>query len=264
MRLSVIIPTKNRPQEVLRCLASIYEHSPHVEEVVVVDQSSSRYDLPAHPNIAHLYDPSLSGASAARNAGAAAANGELLLFMDDDCLFRNDAVSAIVAAFDANSDAVGVQARIVDLEFVPTPLSAHIFEHGFFDTNTYGAPGDMRRMAGAGCAYRATLFEIEQFDETLAGYSYGEDYDLALRARRWGKLVLAEDAVVEHAASDQNRFNRLRSFQTRWKNLNYLYAKHRSRTRPSDRFWHLWWALGETLRWLRFGLGLPRSAEPPR
>jgi GT2 family glycosyltransferase len=262
MRLSVIVPTKDRPHEIVSCLASIYEHSPHVEEVVVVDQSSPRYELPAHPNLVHLYDPSLSGASAARNAGAAAAKGELLLFMDDDCLFRNDAVSAIVAAFDANPDAAGVQARIVDNDFVPTPLSSRIFEHGFFDTNTYGAPGDMRRMAGAGCAYRASLFEHEQFDESLAGYSYGEDYDFALRARRSGKLVLAPDAVVEHAASNQNRFNRLRAFQTRWKNLNYLYSKHRPHTPVSDRFWHVWWAFGETLQWLRFGLGLPRSPKP--
>ncbi len=264
MRLSVIVPSKNRPDDILRCIASVYEHSPHVEELIVVDQSSPRYELPAHPRTVHLYDTGLSGASAARNAGAAAAKGELLLFIDDDCLFRNDVVTAIVAAFDANPQAVGVQAAIVDKAYVPTPLSARIFEHGFFDTNTYGAPHDMRRMAGAGCAYRASLFAREQFDESLAGYSYGEDYDFALRARRSGKLVLAEDAVIEHAASAQNRFNRLRSFQTRWKNLNYLYAKHRPHIARADRFWHLWWALGETLQWLRFGLGLPRSAKPPK
>ena len=264
MRLSVIVPTKDRPREILSCLASIFEHSPHVEEVIVVDQSTPRYELPAHPSLVHLYDTSLSGASAARNAGAAAAKGELLLFIDDDCLFRNDVASAIIATFDAHPDAIGVQACIVDKDFVPTPLSARIFEHGFFDTNAYGAPHDMRRMAGAGCAYRATLFASEQFDEALRGYSYAEDYDFALRARRRGKLVLAPDGVVEHAASNQNRFNRLRSFQTRWRNLNYLYAKHRPHIARADRFWHVWWAFGETLQWLRFGLGLPRSPEPPR
>ena len=45
MRISVVIPSKNRPAEILRCLASIYEHSPQVEEVIVVDQSSPRYEL---------------------------------------------------------------------------------------------------------------------------------------------------------------------------------------------------------------------------
>ena len=258
MRLSLVIPTKNRPAEILTCLASVYEHSPDVEEVIVVDQSATPYELPAYPRLVHLYDTSLSGASAARNAGAAAAHGELLLFIDDDCLLRNDAVTALVAAFDANPDVIGVQAQLVDKDFIPVPLSARIFEHGFFDTNRYGPANDLRRMAGAGCAYRRSLFEHVQFDEELRGYSYGEDYDFAIRARRSGRLILAENAIVEHAASQTNRFDRLRSFQARWKNLNYIYAKNRAHAAPADRLWHLWWKLGETLQWLRFGLGLPR------
>ena len=258
MRLSVVIPSKNRPAEILRCLASIYEHSPNVEEVVVVDQSAARYELPEYPRLVHVYDTTIAGASAARNAGADRASGELLLFVDDDCLFRNDVVAGIMRDFEEHPDAVGVQAQIVDKEFVPTPLSSRIFEHGFFDTNAYGPPGDLRRMAGAGCAYRKSLFAEVRFDEELRGYSYAEDYDFAFRARLRGRLVLAREATIEHAASATNRFDRLRSFQTRWKNLNYIYVKNRAHTTPADRLWHLWWKLGETLRWLRFGLGLPR------
>jgi GT2 family glycosyltransferase len=224
----------------------------------VVDQSATRYELPAYPRLVHVFDQSLSGASAARNAGADAASGELLLFIDDDCLLRNDAVTAIVAAFDANPDAAGVQAQLVDKDFIPVPLSARIFEHGFFNTNEYGPHHDMRRIAGAGCAYRKSLFAHVRFDEELKGYSYGEDYDMAIRARRFGRLVFAADAIVEHAASQTNRFDRLRSFQTRWKNLNYIYAKNRAIAAPLDRVGHLWWKLGETLQWLRFGLGWPR------
>lgn len=259
MRISVVIPSKNRPAEIVRCLASIYEHCPHVEEVVVVDQSSPRYELPAYPNLVHRYDTALSGASAARNAGADAASGEVVLFVDDDCLFLNDVVAGIAADFAANPDAIGVQAQIVDKDFVPTPLPSRIFERGFFDTNAYGAPHDLRRLAGAGCAYRRSLFATERFDESLRDYSYGEDYDLAFRARRYGRLVLAREAAIEHVSSPANRYDRLRSFQTRWRNINYLYAKNRAHTAPADRLWHLWWRFGETLRWLRFGLGFPRS-----
>lgn len=257
-RLSVVIPTKNRPDDILRCLASVYEHSPDVEDVVIVDQSSTRYELPAYPRLVHVFDQSLSGASAARNAGAAAATGDVLLFIDDDCLFRNDVVTAVIAAFDANPDAVGVQAQIVDEDFIPTPLSARIFEHGFFNTNEFGPAHDLRRLAGAGCAYRAWVFEHVRFDEDLKGYSYGEDYDMAIRARRLGRLVFAPDGRVQHAASQTNRFDRLRSFQIRWKNLNYIYAKNRAHVTLLDRVWYRWWQFGETLQWLRFGLGWPR------
>lgn len=258
VRLSVVIPSKNRPVEILRCLASIYEHSPQVEQVVVVDQSSARYDLPAYPNLLHVYDTTLSGASAARNAGADLATGEVVLFMDDDCLFCNDVIAGITADFAANPDAIAVQAQIVDKEFTPSSLATRIFERGFFNTSAYGDAHDLRRVAGAGCAYRRSLFAHQRFDESLRGYSYGEDYDLAIRARQYGRLVLSREATIEHASSPANRYDRLRIFQIRWKNLNYIYAKNRALTPPIDRLWHLWWRFGETLRWLRFGLGFPR------
>jgi GT2 family glycosyltransferase len=260
MRLSVIIPTKNRPLEILDCLASIYEHSPHVEEVVVVDQSAAPYELPVYPRLVHLYRPEITGSSAARNAGVDASAAELFLFMDDDCLFHNDVVTETIAAFDANPDIVGLQAKLVDQDYNPPPLSARIFEHGLFDVNNAGPDDDLRRTAGAGCAFRRTLFEVERFDEVgFVGYSYGEDYDFSVRAHRRGRLILAADALVEHRASKTNRYDRRRMFETRWKNINYIYAKHRPHTPPTDRLWHLWWRVGETLQWLRFGYGLPRS-----
>lgn len=259
MRLSVVVPTKNRPQEILHLLESVYAHSPQVEEVIVVDQSAAPYELPAYPRLTHLYRPELSGLTAARNAGIDASSGEVVLFMDDDCLFRNDVVAETLAVFDANPDAAGVQTRIADQQFVPRPLSSRVFERGFFDVYTAGPDDDLRRTAGAGCAFRRSVFAHERFDDHgLEGYCYGEDYDFSLRARRWGRLVYARGAVIEHRASPANRFDRLRSFQTRWKNLNYIYRKNRARTAPADRVWHLWWRFGETLRWLRFGLGLPR------
>jgi len=257
--LSLIIPTKNRPADIGRCLQSVFAHSPQIAEVVVVDQSSAPYELPADPRITHLYRPDLSGLTAARNAGVDAAKGDLILFIDDDCLFRSDVVTAVTTAFEANPDVVGVQTVIVDKGFTPTPLSARLFEHGFFDSYTFGPPNDLRRMAGGGFAFPKTLFAHERFDEELKGYCYGEDYDFSLRARRWGRLIQVEAAVVEHAPSPTNRFDRKRAFQTRWNNFNYMYRKLRAQQSPADRFWYLWWALGETLQWLRFGYGLPRG-----
>jgi GT2 family glycosyltransferase len=259
-RLSLIIPTKDRPQEILRCLDSVYEHSPEIAEVVVVDQSSAPYQLAARPGLVHLYRPDLSGLTAARNAGVTAASGDIVLFIDDDCLFRSDVAAQTLAEFAAHPDIVGVQAVIVDKDYLPPPISSRVFEHGFFDVNRFGDPSDLRRMAGGGFAFPKSLFERERFDEDgLQGYCYGEDYDFSLRARRWGRLVLAEKTRVEHCPSPNNRFDRKRAFRTRWKNLNYIYAKLRSQTGPADRFWHLWWALGETLQWLRFGYGLPHG-----
>jgi GT2 family glycosyltransferase len=259
MRLSVVVPSKNRPDEILHCLESIYARSPQVDEVVVVDQSATAYELPAHPRLVHLYRPDLSGLTAARNTGIDASSGDAVLFMDDDCLFVNDVAGAMSAFLDAHPAAIGAQAKIEDAEYVPRPLSSRVFEKGFFDVYSPGPDDDLRRTAGFGCAFRRSLFAHERYDQDgLEGYCYGEDYDLSVRARRWGRLMYAPSAVVEHRASRKNRFDRRRFFETRWKNMNYLFAKHRPRRSLGDRLAQLWWQFGETLQWLRFGFGLPR------
>lgn len=259
MRLSVIIPSKNRPDEIINCVESIYAHSPQVDEVIVVDQSATAYELPAHPRLKHVYRPDLSGLTAARNTGIDASSGDAVLFMDDDCLFVNDVVAVMSAFLDEHPDAIGAQAKIADAEYVPRPLSSRIFEHGFFDVYTLGPYDNLRRTAGFGCVFRRSLFDHERYDDDqLEGYCYGEDYDLSARARRWGRLMYAPAAVVEHRASRVNRFDRRRFFETRWRNINYLFAKHRPRRSLQDRLAHLWWRTGETVQWLRFGYGLPR------
>lgn len=91
-RLSVVIPTRNRPRllgEALECL--LERTGPHVE-VVVVDDGS---DLDLTPVVAgaeagrrrvKLVRQAHAGASAARNRGTSEASGDVLAFVDDDVL----------------------------------------------------------------------------------------------------------------------------------------------------------------------------------
>lgn len=89
MRFSIVIPTYERRQIVVRSVAALNNQSFRDFEVVVVDDGSSdgtaealralEVDFPlnviSRPN---------EGASVARNVGAAAAAGEYLVFLDDD------------------------------------------------------------------------------------------------------------------------------------------------------------------------------------
>lgn len=261
-RVSLVIPSKNRPEEIVRCLASVFAQSDSVAEVVVVDQSATPYELPADPRVTHVYRPELSGLTAARNAGIDRATGDVVLFMDDDCTFESDVVATVRATFALAGDIVGVQPEVVDRDYAPPPISHRVFGKGFFNAHTFMVPGerDVRRMSGCAMAFRATVFAHERFDESLHGYCYGEDWDFSLRAKHHGRLVLARDALVEHRPSPNNRFDHRRALETRWTNVNYIYRKLRAQTSALDRMWHLWWRLGETLQWLRFGYGLPRNS----
>src|SRR5690349_1600870 len=92
MRFSIIIPTYNRPQPLRHCLIALarLDYPRGQFEVIVVDDGS-------HESLAALvtdFDDCLdvrllreehAGPGIARNAGAAQARGEFLVFTDDDC-----------------------------------------------------------------------------------------------------------------------------------------------------------------------------------
>lgn len=91
-RFSVIVPTFNRPVELAACLRALASFDYPVEryEIVVVDDGSDPpVGLPGNLprpglRVRVLAQPN-RGPSAARNAGARAAMGDMLAFTDDDC-----------------------------------------------------------------------------------------------------------------------------------------------------------------------------------
>jgi len=88
---SIIIPTRDRPQNLLRAVRSALAAMPQDGEIIVVDDASK---VPASEVIQQLGDPRITvlrndsplagGGSPSRNKGAAAAIGQTLFFLDDD------------------------------------------------------------------------------------------------------------------------------------------------------------------------------------
>ena len=89
-QLSVIVTTHNRPAALRRALAALASQdvgTPPFELIVVNDGRPL-----AAPDGVRLIDTGGVGTAAARNAGAAAARGPLLLFLDDDVVAAPDLV----------------------------------------------------------------------------------------------------------------------------------------------------------------------------
>ncbi|MBI1347042.1 glycosyltransferase [bacterium] len=95
MQISAIIPTRGRIQHLLRAIDSVRRQAGvNPIELIVIDDASDPPlpDLPKDVNVIHFQDA--VGACKARNAGAAVARGELLLFLDDDAELETDAIAA--------------------------------------------------------------------------------------------------------------------------------------------------------------------------
>jgi len=98
--VSVVIPTFGRVEKLAETLAALDRQEGEAFEVVVVDDGSSqpvtREMLPdPHRFTLRILRQTNQGPAAARNLGAKEANGEILLFTDDDCLPCPSWVSAL-------------------------------------------------------------------------------------------------------------------------------------------------------------------------
>jgi GT2 family glycosyltransferase len=94
LRTAVIVPSARRIPALLRCLESLEAMATRPHEVIVVFQGDRDDALRdeirhRHPDVQVLW-AARQGAAAARNAGAAQSGGELLLFVDDDCIVEPD------------------------------------------------------------------------------------------------------------------------------------------------------------------------------
>ncbi len=110
---SIVIPTYNRPERLAICLQSLtqIDYPRDRFEVIVVDDGSAQPMAPTvEPFTSNLNLTLLrqvnSGPAQARNAGAARAQGQYLVFTDDDCQPHPNWLSALAAQLDRQPQAL--------------------------------------------------------------------------------------------------------------------------------------------------------------
>lgn len=109
-RVSVVIPAYNAEAEIQTCVAALLNQtlSPTTFEIIVVDDGSSdnTLDVLARLPVRSIRQEN-QGPAGARNAGAAAANGEIIVFLDSDCVPNRDWLEQMLKPLD-NDEVVGV------------------------------------------------------------------------------------------------------------------------------------------------------------
>jgi glycosyltransferase involved in cell wall biosynthesis len=208
--VSVIIPTVGRPRAVERCVAALArERAAGVAlEVVLVDDSrpgsaTARPDLPTGVPVRHL-ETSGQGAAAARNAGAAAAEADLLLFLDDDLIPEPGLIRRHLERQPADG-----RERIVIGYSPPRPARRTLAGQGaaLWWEDHYQGKRDLAAMTfvealtGNMSVRRATWDRLGPFDVGF-GRRRREDWDWGIRALRLGA-----ELVYEHGAVAGHEFN---------------------------------------------------------
>lgn len=117
MRISCVIPVRNRPEMVLEAIESVQDQDRPVDEIVVVDDGST--DSTANSVAALFPEVRLVrleglGPGAARNAGVSAARGDKVMFLDSDDLWLAGHVAALAAELDKGVHLAYGTTRTVD------------------------------------------------------------------------------------------------------------------------------------------------------
>ena len=199
--VSVIICTKDRPEDLARAIASVRacRKPPGEVEIVVVEES----DTPSvFKDVRHVHLPSEGrGFGYARNAGLRAARGEVVLFMDDDCEADPAWLEALTAPLHANPEVLGVAGAVLVRDCNAIGYAENIL--GFpggglrYRHAARGQVVPTRNLSTCNCAYRReALIRAGGFLED-ARFG-GEDYLLAERVSALGPCLYAPNAIVYH------------------------------------------------------------------
>jgi GT2 family glycosyltransferase len=186
--LSVVVPTRDRPQLLDACLASVGRALAPGDELLVVDSASRQAEATAgvaRAHRAHLLRCDRRGASRARNLGWQAASCALVAFVDDDVRVDRAWAEGMVAAF-ADSRVSFVTGRVALPEGVTAERPVAIVDGlrpialgpGHVGILGHGANLGVRRQAisaiggydevlGAGGALRAAE-DLDLLDRLLA------------------------------------------------------------------------------------------------
>lgn len=239
MKVSYVIITRNRRADVLENLALLRgQTGPH--EVVLVDNDSSDGTVEAvrreYPHVKLVVTGTNTGVTGGRNAGIEAANGDLLVFVDDDAVIRDtEATKKVAEKFvaDPKLGILGFQERSYQhpdklAQWCYGRRRARDWATREFEAWTF---------PGAGHAIRREVFD--QVGTYPERYFYAcEEVDLSLRAIDAGwRVAYTPDVRVFHKVSPATRAKFRAYFDLR----NNIWM--------SMRLLPFWYGLARTIGW---------------
>lgn len=187
---SIVLATRDRRDDLVRCIAALHaQTSQALREIVVVDDGSVPPINPAELQgvipVRVLHTGGV-GPATARNTGARAAVGDVVVFTDDDTIPVPGWVGAALGRLGAHPEEVGVEGPVASPAYDPLyAYSVHTDIPGHHWT--------------CNIAYRRTVLDaIGGFAEDAFPYAHCEDLDLAYRALEMGPIGFAPGMSIVH------------------------------------------------------------------
>ena len=224
-KIALIIPTRNRPELLIKLLNTIKLQEVKPDQVIIVDGS----DTPVKPQIeplafegltcVYVYPPSLT---TQRNQGILHLNREITLagYLDDDIELKPDAIKEMLAFWENSpEDMAGAAFNIVNNP-PRNPLTKAFTR---FFTITGKIPGkvlssgfctvevpltkdvESEWLCGGATIWRRSILENYKYDEWYKGWAYHEDAEFSYRVSKKYRMIVLHKAKVDHNPPQYNK-----------------------------------------------------------
>jgi len=226
-KITAVIPTRNRPEDLLKAVISIREQSRQPDELMIVDQSSndeSRILIESAMaensliTISYIHDQKITGLVDAKRVAAERAAGDIVCFLEDDVVLSPSYLQQIEFGFQEQPDMLGCSGVITN---VHNPFPLYCFMHGLFFQGIFEDPrprlfvkpenaperillSDV--LCGGLSAWKKEVLSNVDFDVDNEFFMF-EDMEYSTRVvKKYGhKLYINQKAQLEHHCSTVNR-----------------------------------------------------------
>lgn len=217
MNISVVIPTANRPDRILKAIEKIYENTVLPHEVIVVDQSQDDATATVlaqsieRGKVTYIKDEG-TGISRSKNIGWQYTSGEIVAFTDDDAWVESTWLENIKSSFIDRQFKIGVLGGKIIPVYEEKNLNWTCPERWLYllPASDLGEvignyDGDSTPPGVNFSIYRSLLEKFSGFDEKLGVNNgrliqiFGEDKDLSCRIKKAGyDLIYNPSCIVYH------------------------------------------------------------------
>jgi glycosyltransferase involved in cell wall biosynthesis len=235
--INVVIPTRNRPNDLLNILKCLSNQSIKIGKIVIVESSDkpTLIDKSAFPDLnIHVINTEIRSAAEQRNIGKRYLGKEskYIAFLDDDVSIERDYFSQLIDLITLTK-AVGVSGVAINLisddrRQPPHGLSGLLHRVFLLDSNKDGS----LLPSGINIPIRTTddenyevdwligcsLWDSHQvaeifFERDFSGQSLGEDVIFSVRAREKGSLFVNPSIILNHFESPIGRADQIEHYR---------------------------------------------------
>ena len=247
MTCSIIVPTKDRPKELLSLVRSIIKQIRLPDQVIIIDQSSHNninrtriINILKKKNISNKYieKNNLTGLVDAKKYSLQYNSSDIITFLDDDIILMPTYLQNICLAFQNNFQIKGANGLILNKS------KQNIFKKTLFNLTHIGLykddrgktiktidkdkPIQVNTLSGGISSWRREIFNNTQFDNKNF-FHFMEDVEFSIRFKKKYKAgaYLIPNAELFHYHIESNAENKKKQILMHVKECFMIFKKNR-------------------------------------